>query len=262
MDNQNCLLISDDQREIQIITEGKLQAVCSVLLHIDDLKLLRLSPVQTPTGMQFIGKSGVVCADATFVSNADTDTLTIRKCLLDKSIRLLATGKVELDKPFICSINDNGKDSEYFHMTSGGADSSIFNCFYSPDDDTAVVFNSESTEIMITPERSRYELIDTETIEIKIHRNHYKNIANPYYKPMDKERFPRPPIGWLSWYCYFGDFDEEKTLKTLDFADKNFKRFGFQYVQLENWQKFTPGNCRLRNFTTNSSGMKRSSLTA
>lgn len=237
MYNQSCLLISDDQKETQIITGSKLQAVCNVFLHMADTRLIRLSPVQTPTGMQFIGKTGEVCAEAAFSNTANWDTLTISKYVRDKSIRLLATGTVELDKPIICSINDTGKDSEYFQMTSGGAYSSNFNCFYSPNNDTAIVFDAGSTFLNIAPDMAHYEVSDTNTIEIKILRNHYRTIANPYYKPMDKERFPRPPIGWLSWYCYFGNFDEEKTLKTLDFADKNFKRFGFQYVQLENWQK-------------------------
>jgi len=222
---------------MQIFVGGKLLSTCRVFTLSDKQRLKTLTPVQSDDGMQFMADGDTVHAEVALSSDTYGDTLTIIKCDDDSTSKLMVSGYSELNKPFMCSINSDGYNSEYFHMTTGGADSSIFNCFYSPDDDTVMVFDSGSTNLKITPETSHYELTDKHQIQIGILKNHYRTIANPYYKPMDKERSPRPPVGWLSWYCYFGDFDEEKTLATLDFADKNFKRFGFQYVQLENWQK-------------------------
>jgi hypothetical protein len=145
-------------------------------------------------------------------------------------------GRIKLRGCIPCFIEGKKSVSPYFHMTTGSPDSSLFDSLYSANDDTAVRFDCETVTLEPGDRSSQFRL-GGQKAAIVLSEEHYKTNINGFYKPIDRKRFSRPPVGWLSWYCYFGDFDEEDTLKTLDFAAENFKDYGFEYVQLETWQQ-------------------------
>jgi hypothetical protein len=72
---------------------------------------------------------------------------------------------------------------------------------------------------------------------VEVLPEYYRQHFNQYFHRFNKQQFPNAPVGWLSWYCYFFDFNEEKARRIADFAETHFKPFGFEYVQLENWQQ-------------------------
>ena len=117
-------------------------------------------------------------------------------------------------------------------MTSGQPRTSTCNAVYSPDDDIAIRFDAES--VRLCGQRVEFE---GKRCLIEVMPDYYKKRFNPFYKRFNKKRFPRAPVGWLSWYCFFGECDEKKVLKILDFADRKLKKFGFEYVQIENWMR-------------------------
>jgi len=142
----------------------------------------------------------------------------------------LVTGTLRLRAPVPCRLEAPGP--RIVTMTYGSPSSPLFNAVYSPDDDIAVRF----PEGRVSIDGDRFTL-HGKRCAIEVLPDHYKRTVNPLYRRHDKKRFPRPPVGWLSWYAFFGEFDEKKMLKIADFAAEHFKKYGFEVVQIENWQK-------------------------
>jgi len=117
-------------------------------------------------------------------------------------------------------------------MTSGQPTSKLFDAVYLPEEDVAVCFAGDDVRI-----GDRQIVLAGRKCVIRTLPDYYKRNFNPFYAPLDKRRFPRPPVGWLSWYCFFGDCCQKDIFRTLDFAARHFKKYGFEYVQIENWQK-------------------------
>ena len=153
-----------------------------------------------------------------------------------RSTRRVVLGDAELNAqfrlkdPIPCRLEAPGR--RVFAMTSGTPHGPLFNAVFSPDDDVAVRF----PEGRVAIQGDRFTLRGARCV-IEVLPDHYRQSVNADYRRHDKKRFPRPPVGWLSWYCFFGDFDEEKALKIADFAAKHFKPFGLEVIQIENWQK-------------------------
>ena len=59
----------------------------------------------------------------------------------------------------------------------------------------------------------------------------------PYYKPLDKQRWPKVPVLWSSWYYYFAHVKEEEILRNAAAVSRDYKPFGLGYVLVEaGWQ--------------------------
>ena len=117
-------------------------------------------------------------------------------------------------------------------LTSGQPLSTQSDSVYLLDPDAAVRFQADSHRI--DPQSIR---LSGEHCSVEVLPEYYRRHFNQHFRRFNKQQFPNAPVGWLSWYCYFFDFDEEKARRIADFAEKHFKPFGFQYVQLENWQQ-------------------------
>lgn len=180
---------------------------------------------------------GVVVASAELSQTDDGPVVTTSKMFGDRPGRLQVRGEVSLASALPCFIGENVPDSHYLHLTSGSQPTAFFNGLYSPLDDTAVSFASDTHVLEPKKEIARFCLADPTNIKISLSLDHFKRKINQYYAPMDRRDFPCPPVGWLSWYCFFCDFDEAKALKIADFAAAHFRDYGFQYVQLETWEK-------------------------
>jgi len=59
----------------------------------------------------------------------------------------------------------------------------------------------------------------------------------PFYRPLDKARFPLPPSGWCTWYYYYNRINAEEVKRNTDWIAALLKDFGAQYVQIDDgWQ--------------------------
>jgi hypothetical protein len=59
----------------------------------------------------------------------------------------------------------------------------------------------------------------------------------PFYRPLDKSRFPLPPSGWCTWYYYYNRINADEVKRNTDWIAANLKDFGAQYVQIDDgWQ--------------------------
>jgi len=154
----------------------------------------------------------------------------------NSNLSLTAEGKVLLPGAIPGLVKPSKEQTDIFSMTCGQPVTNQFNSVYFLKNDLMLETNANERVIAPGPKECRIRLNDQKKITLIFHRDYYRRNFNPHYRPK-KKTFSHPPVGWLSWYCFFGDFDEEKTLKITDFAAKHLKDFGFQYVQLENWQQ-------------------------
>jgi hypothetical protein len=59
----------------------------------------------------------------------------------------------------------------------------------------------------------------------------------PFYAPLDKNRWPKVPVLWSSWYYYFSRVKEEDILRNAMAVARDYKPFGLEYVLVEaGWQ--------------------------
>ncbi len=154
-----------------------------------------------------------------------------------KLLPMMVVGILAADDAIPCFVGEGIPDQRCLHVTSSRPESEFLNGLYSPAQDIAISLDAGHHRVSVFDELAKFSLADHQTARVTISLNHFKRHINPFYKPMDRERFPRPPVGWLSWYCYYCDFDEAKTLAITDFAVEHFKKYGFEYVQLETWEK-------------------------
>ena len=58
-----------------------------------------------------------------------------------------------------------------------------------------------------------------------------------YFRPLDQKAFSRAPAGWCSWYVFYQDVREDQVVQNTDWLAANLKKFGCQYVQIDDgWQ--------------------------
>ena len=59
----------------------------------------------------------------------------------------------------------------------------------------------------------------------------------PFYKPLDKKRWPKVPVSWGAWYSYFTRSTEADVLHNADVVARDYKPFGLEYCGIDGaWQ--------------------------
>ncbi|MFH1616646.1 MAG: glycoside hydrolase family 36 protein [Planctomycetota bacterium] len=140
------------------------------------------------------------------------------------------TGRIRPKNWIPCFLESpNGK---VLFITSGHPSSTVFDTVYFPEDDIALRFVAKKLFIS----KEKIEFAGPEC-SVEIVADYFRKNFNSFYKRFNKKLFPKAPVGWCSWYCFFGEFNEIKALKIAEFAAKNLKEYGFEYVQLETWCK-------------------------
>lgn len=71
-----------------------------------------------------------------------------------------------------------------------------------------------------------------------IKTNYFRDTLKvPFYRPLDKSRFPLPPSGWCTWYYYYNRIQADEVKRNTDWLAAHLKDFGAQYVQIDDgWQ--------------------------
>jgi glycosyl hydrolase family 31 len=171
-----------------------------------------------------------VIHDSRFLFSGNTKVGSIRKGKTKTTITdAQVKGRIRPKNWIACSFD--AADEKVFLMTSGRPATSSSDSIYFLDYDVALRFSADSIHIS----GNTVEFTGKKCV-IEVFPDHYKKNFNPFFKRFNKKQFPNAPVGWLSWYCYFCDFDEKKTKLTTDFAAKHFKKFGFEYVLIETWE--------------------------
>jgi hypothetical protein len=134
----------------------------------------------------------------------------------------------------ICRVAQ-GSDTEVVQLGIGNATSLLCNAVFNPTTDEALVFRGESLKL---GKEGEVRISTTGPLVITRIRDYMKVHRNlPWYKPMDRSRFPRQPAGWCSWYCYWLGINEAEVVRNTDWIAKNLRQFGCEWVQIDDgWQ--------------------------
>ncbi len=132
-------------------------------------------------------------------------------------------------------------------MAAGPADSRLNDSLFDIPTDTAVRLGGQRVRIktqaplVVTP---KFDVEMAATIHDAAHsslvfdvmRDYYRSRYVPYYTPVDKERCPSPPTGWMSWNVYFDTADEEDNLAEARIGKQYLQPFGMEIWHIESWQ--------------------------
>ncbi|MFO7973406.1 MAG: alpha-galactosidase [Candidatus Hydrogenedentota bacterium] len=78
------------------------------------------------------------------------------------------------------------------------------------------------------------------TAVVELVRDYYRDRWAPCYTPVNRERCPSPPTGWMSWNVYFDTAGEEENLAEARIAAEQLKPFGLKIWHIESWQDNSP----------------------
>lgn len=147
----------------------------------------------------------------------------------------------------ICRVSAGG-DPDVMQFGIGDTSSLLCNALFLPAQDEALVFTAEG--LRLEKHGARITVHTTGPLQIKRIRDYMKVHRNvPWFRPLDRKHFPRPPAGWCSWYHYYFTITEAELLQNTDWLSKNLKAFGCDVVQIdEGWADNGSGFGANRNF--------------
>ncbi len=153
----------------------------------------------------------------------------------------------------ICRVAP-GADPSVVQLGIGPATSRLCNAIYSPSLDTALVFTGD--DVALAPARKKGQRVRGYTVTasgpitvtvldsyLRIHRD------LPWFTPLERDTFPRPPAGWCSWYYYYLEVTEAEIVKNTDWLAEHLLPFGCDWVQIDDgWQGRGAGHGTNRNW--------------
>jgi alpha-galactosidase len=71
---------------------------------------------------------------------------------------------------------------------------------------------------------------------IDLEKDFFRNRYVPYYSPLNRERCPQAPTGWMSWNTYFDKATAEDNLAEARTGKKFLQPFGCEFWSIESWQ--------------------------
>ncbi|MBP8302774.1 MAG: NPCBM/NEW2 domain-containing protein [Phycisphaerae bacterium] len=127
--------------------------------------------------------------------------------------------------PIPCRIQDGG-DPDLFMMALGDVDTPLAQGVFDPVQDRVTLKDG-------TVKEDYYK----------------KTLGLPYYRPIDKTRFPLPPSGWCTWYYYYYHITADEVKRNALWISENLKDYGARFVQIDDgWQR-SPQNKTTRDWT-------------
>lgn len=131
-------------------------------------------------------------------------------------------------------------------MAAGPADSRLNDSLFDIPSDTALRFGGRNVSITADASAAgrRFGVaLDAEphvaahaALEFEAIRDYYRARYVPHYRPIDRERCPSPPTGWMSWNTYFDTAGEKENLDEARVGAEYLKPFGMEIWSIESWQ--------------------------
>lgn len=125
-------------------------------------------------------------------------------------------------------------------MESGRATSTLNDCVYDRFRDQALRVLARNTSFATTARG--FQVTASDPLGSAPHCR-FKVIAHvygrrlPYFKPLNKKKWPHAPVGWISWYYYFSHVTEKDILQNARAIAAYYKPFGLKYCLVDaGWQ--------------------------
>ncbi|MCF0234646.1 MAG: alpha-galactosidase, partial [Thermoguttaceae bacterium] len=140
-------------------------------------------------------------------------------------------------------------------LASGTADSTTFDSLFAREEDLALRFdapnfiistkkNAEVAKPATLVPGAQYDFVATLAIQeasqavfaASVDEGYFQKRWVPYYAPINRERCPSPPTGWMSWNTYFDKATAEDNLAEARVGKEFLQPFGLEIWSIESWQ--------------------------
>ena len=129
-------------------------------------------------------------------------------------------------------------------FASGNADSALNDSVYDGTSDTLLRFDARGAGPRLSTMEGGFgvwwcapiHVPDESAVVIEVARNYYRERWVPFFTPVNRDRCPAPPTGWMSWNVYFDTAGEEENLAEARVGAEQLKPFGLAIWHIESWQ--------------------------
>lgn len=135
-------------------------------------------------------------------------------------------------------------NEKVLQLICGTADSLLNDSLFSPQNDTLLQLSATNLHLLnkcngiFDFKMSGYIDEGAESKLVFFLENHYfENSYTPYYQPIDRNRCPVAPTGWMSWNTYFDKATAEDNLAEAKIGQKYLLPFGCDIWSIESWQE-------------------------
>ena len=120
----------------------------------------------------------------------------------------------------------------------------FFDSLFAREEDLALRFTAANFLIANTQTPGKYQFEASGRIEeaseasfaVELDKNYLQKRWVPHYSPIDRERCPTAPTGWLSWNTYFDTATAEDNLAEARIGKEFLQPFGCEIWNIESWQ--------------------------
>jgi hypothetical protein len=140
---------------------------------------------------------------------------------------------------FLCRLQ-RPASQRVVQLSIGRVESRLADALFDPEADNGIRF--EGQQVRLVPTADGYTLSAERLTAIRLHCDVYKTtLGIKWYRPLDRDVFPRAPCGWCTWYYYYHNVTEADVLENARWLAKHLKRFGATVCQIDDgWQ--SPGS--------------------
>ena len=161
---------------------------------------------------------------------------------------LIFEGHVQLSADTFACRTRPPKMQDVVQFGSGAADSALNDSLFDSETDTLLRFDVGGSGPRIRTHANGFDVqwatpihVPSETTAaVELVSDYYRDRWAPFYTPVNRERCPTPPTGWMSWNVYFDTAGEEENLAEARVAAEYLEPFGLEIWHIESWQDNSP----------------------
>lgn len=127
-------------------------------------------------------------------------------------------------------------DRDVVQLGCGQTSSALCDSVYDPQTDTAFTFTGPGVHLDVAGRRLRVHCDGELDISV-IPKYMAEHRGLPWYEPLRRKSFARPPAGWCSWYYYYLEITEEEVRSNVAWLAEHLAPFGCEWVLVDDgWQ--------------------------
>lgn len=147
-----------------------------------------------------------------------------------------------LKDAFSCRTKPSTQEN-VLQLTCGPTSSLLNDSLFSPENDILFQLTANNANISNIKEgeftfqmSGNIEQAPDATFIFHLEDEYFKNRYVPYYRPIDRNRCPVAPTGWMSWNTYFDTATADDNLNEARIGKKYLQPFGCEFWSIESWQ--------------------------
>ncbi len=137
-----------------------------------------------------------------------------------------------------------GKGERVLPLSCGSTDSLLNDSLFDPANDILLKLDASDMQLIQEAGGScsfkmsgNIEESAEAAFTVVLQKNYFKTRYVPYYHPLNRERCPKTPTGWMSWNTYFDKATADDNLDEARIGQKYLQPFGCEFWSIESWQE-------------------------